>query len=256
MTDTPLKVEQLNDGRLLKLVLARPKANIIDAEMIRALQNAFDEYREQADLAAVLLCAEGANFSFGASVEEHLPDQCEQMLRKLHQLIIGMLDYPVPILVAIKGFCLGGGLEVAIAGDLLFAAPDAKFGQPEIQLGVFAPAASCLLPERIGQTHAEDLLWSGRSVDAEEALAMGLLQAIDDDPERAAMAYFESYLAPRSSCALRHAVWAAKQDFVIRMKEKLAAVEARYLQELMSSHDAVEGLNAFIEKRPAHWLHK
>jgi cyclohexa-1,5-dienecarbonyl-CoA hydratase len=256
MTNTPLKVEQLHEGRLLKLVLARPKANIIDAEMIAALQSAFDEYKAQSDLAAVLLCAEGPNFSFGASVEEHQPDQCGQMLQSLHQLILSMLEYPVPILVAVQGFCLGGGLEVAIGGSLIFASPDAKFGQPEIQLAVFAPAASCLLPERIGQAHAEDLLWSGRNADAEEALRMGLIKTIDEDPEQAALAYFESHLASHSSCALRHAVWAAKHDFIIRMKEKLAAVETLYLQELMSSHDAVEGLNAFIEKRPAHWLHK
>ena len=256
MTDTPLKVEHPRDGRLLKLVLNRPKANIVDAEMIAALQSAFDKNITQTDLSAVLLCAEGPNFSFGASVEEHQPDQCEQMLKSLHKLIISMLECSVPVLVAVQGFCLGGGLEVAIAGDLLFAAPDAKFGQPEIQLAVFAPAASCLLPERIGRAHAEDLLWSGRNADAEEALSMGLIKSIDEDPEQIALSYFDKHLASHSSCALRHAVWAAKQDLIVRMKEKIAVVEKRYLEDLMSSHDAVEGLSAFIEKRPAKWTHQ
>ncbi len=158
MSDSPLRTQLDREGRLLNLVLSRPKANIIDAEMITALQAAFEKHRTQNDLGAVLLSAEGPNFSFGASVEEHLPDQCEQMLKSLHQLIITMLEYPVPILVAVRGFCLGGGLEVAIGGSFIFASPDAKFGQPEMQLAVFAPAAACLLPERIGQANAEDLL--------------------------------------------------------------------------------------------------
>ncbi len=256
MSNSPLKVELQKDGRLLNIILARPRANIVDAEMIAALQDAFNEHETLSDLAAVVLSAEGPNFSFGASVEEHLPGQCEQMLKSLHQLIITMLEYPVPILIAVRGFCLGGGLEVALGGSFLFAAADAKFGQPEIQLAVFAPAASCLLPERIGHANAEDLLWSGRNADADEALRMGLVQSIDDDPLEAALAYFDKHLAAHSSCALRHAVWAAKQDFVIRMKAKLALVEARYLEDLMKSHDAVEGLNAFVEKRSASWLHK
>lgn len=256
MNDSPVRTEMDTGRRLARIVLARPKANIVNAEMIAALQSVFDEYRTRQDLGAVLLTADGPNFSYGASVEEHLPGQCEQMLRELHALIITMLDYPVPVLVAIRGFCLGGGMELAIAGNFLFASPDAVFGQPEIQLAVFAPAASCLLPERIGITRAEELLWSGRNADANEALHMGLVMDISEDPVEAAMAWYERYIAPHSSCAMRHAVWAAKQDYVSRMKDRIARVEARYLQDLMSSHDAVEGLNAFIGKRRAAWKHK
>jgi cyclohexa-1,5-dienecarbonyl-CoA hydratase len=256
MNASPLVIQTDRDERLLRLTLARPKANIIDAEMIAALQTALDEHSNRAELAAVLLSAEGPNFSFGASVEEHLPEQCEQMLKSFHRLIVSMLDYPVPILVAVRGFCFGGGMEVACAGSLMFATSDANFGQPEIQLGVFAPAASCLLPERIGRAQAEDLLLSGRSIQADEALRIGLINAIADDPDTAAIDYFDKQIAPRSSCALRHALRSARFDLVARVKEKLAAVEQCYLQDLMSSHDAVEGLNAFIEKRPAVWKHK
>ena len=146
----PLKVWFDRDGTLLRLRLDRPKANIVDAEMIAGLDGALAEHLDNAGLAAVLLDATGPHFSFGASVAEHMPDQCADMLKALHGLVRRMLESPVPILVAINGQCLGGGLEVALAGQLLFAAPDASLGQPEMQLGVFAPAASCLLPERIG----------------------------------------------------------------------------------------------------------
>jgi cyclohexa-1,5-dienecarbonyl-CoA hydratase len=241
------------EGRLLLLTLARPKTNIVNAEMIAAIQAALDENADRSELAAVLITAEGPNFSFGASVEEHLPEQCEQMLKTFHHLIMTMLEFPVPIICAIRGFCLGGGMEVACAGNIIFVAPDANFGQPEIQLGVFAPAASCLLPERIGRAQAEDLLFSGRTIDAEEAFRIGLINEIADDPETAALEYFDKRIAPLSSCALRHAVWSARVDMIDRVKTKLAKVEQHYLVNLMSSHDAVEGLQAFIEKRTAEW---
>ena len=128
MTDGPLKVSLERGGQLLELRLARPKANIIDATMIQALDAALEEHVASAGLKAILLSAKGPHFSFGASVEEHLPDQCAAMLESFHKLIIRMVDSPVPILVAVHGQCLGGGLEVATAGHLIFASPDSKMG--------------------------------------------------------------------------------------------------------------------------------
>lgn len=253
MSDSPLKVWLEKDGALLRMRLARPKANIVDAAMIAALQAALTEHLPSARLRAVLLDAEGQHFSFGASVEEHLPDSCAAMLKTLHALVVQMLECPVPLLVAVRGQCLGGGLEVAAAGNLIFAAPGAMLGQPEIRIGVFAPAASCLLPERIGKTRSEDLLFSGRSITAEEAFRIGLVTAVVEDPELAAVAYFDEHLAGLSASSLRFAVRAARIGVLERTKEKIAAVEKLYLEELMSTHDAVEGLSAFLAKRPAVW---
>ena len=240
-------------GALLRLTLNRPKANIVDAGMIAALDAALADHRDRRDLKAVLLGAEGPHFSFGASVEEHLPESCEAMLKSLHALVRTLLEYPVPVLVAIRGQCLGGGLEVAMAGHHLIAAPDAALGQPEMMLGVFAPAASCLMPERIGQSRAEDLLLSGRSVSGTDALAMGLVDDIADDPEGAALGYFDKHLAAKSASSLRMAVRAARAGFTKRVIARLHEVEDLYLNELMSTRDAVEGLEAFIAKRPASW---
>ncbi len=250
---SPLKDWFEAEGRLLRLRLNRPKANLIDAEMIAALETALVKHLRNDKIAAVLLDAEGPHFSFGASVEEHLPDRCEAMLHSLHRLILRMVESPVPILVAVRGHCLGGGLEVAMAGHLLFVAPDAHLAQPEMKLGVFAPAASCLLPELIGPARAVDLLLSGRGIAGNEAVTMGLAREAASEPERAALAYFEEHLKPKSASSLRHAVRAARLDFCARVRAKIERVERIYLDELMATHDAVEGLNAFLEKRAAQW---
>ena len=253
MTDSPLKVWLDRDDSLLRLRLARPKANLVDAAMIAALEHALADHASNPNISCVLLDAEGPHFSFGASVEEHLPGQCADMLSSLHGLIIKMIEYPVPILAAVQGQCLGGGLEVVCGASQIFAATDAKFGQPEIKLAVFAPAASCLLPERIGQANAEDLLFSGRSISAEEALRMGLVQAVDQSPETAALNWFDENLAQLSSSSLRFAVRAARLQSLERIKKKIAQVEQLYIDELMKTHDALEGLTAFVEKRTASW---
>jgi cyclohexa-1,5-dienecarbonyl-CoA hydratase len=256
MDAAPIRIWLEREARLLRLRLARPKANVLDAAMVEALDGAFVAHGGNPDLHAVLLDAEGPNFSFGASVEEHLPQSCAAMLANFHALALRVLRSGVPVLVAIRGQCLGGGLELACAGHLLFAAPDARLGQPEIQLGVFAPAASCLLPERIGLAQAEDLLLSGRSIGADEAHRMGLVNAVAEDPEATALAYFDQHLAPRSAHSLRHAVRAARHDMADRVASKLGALERSYLDELMRSHDAVEGLRAFLGKRPAQWRNR
>lgn len=253
---SPLKVWIEAEGRLLRLRLSRPKANLIDAQMIAALDAALAEHLGNANISAVLLDADGPHFSFGASVEEHLPDQCAAMLKGIHALVLRLVEAPLPVLVAVRGQCLGGGLEVAMAGHLMFLAPDAVLGQPEMKLGVFAPAASCLLPELIGPSRAFDLLISGRSINAAEAVAMGLARETAADPEAAALAYFNEHVAPKSASSLRLAVRAARGDLVVRIKAKIAEVERLYLDELMKTHDAVEGLEAFIAKRAVQWQHR
>ncbi len=255
MDASPLRTSVERDGGLLRLTLARPKANIVDAAMIAALHADLERHATDRAIRGVLLDAEGPHFSFGASVEEHLPATCATMLRGLHALILAMLAFPVPILAAVRGQCLGGGLEVAMASSLIFAAPDAQLGQPEMKLGVFAPAASVLLPYRVNAAAAEDLLLSGRSVGAEEARAIGLVHTIADDPAAAALAWFDTHLAPKSASSIRHALQAARLARLPAIRDALAAVERLYLQRLMKTRDANEGLAAFLARRSPAWEH-
>lgn len=250
---SPLRVWTERDGALLRLRLARPKANLIDVAMTEAIGSALAAHESDPHLRAVLLDHEGPHFSYGASIPEHMPEPCAAMLRGMHGMVLRMVEYPLPILVAIRGWCLGGGLELACAGHLLFAAPDAKLGQPEIKLAVFAPAASCLLPERIGQAKADELLFSGDHVDATQALTIGLVNHVAEDPQVAALAWFDGHLAPHSASALRRAVQASRRDYAARIREKLAWVERYYLDDLMRLEDPVEGLTAFMAKRKPVW---
>jgi cyclohexa-1,5-dienecarbonyl-CoA hydratase len=252
-TSPPLRVWTERDGTLLRLRLARPKANLIDVAMTEAVDAALAAHADDQHLRGVLLDHEGPHFSYGASIPEHMPEPCAAMLAGMHAMVRRMVEFPLPVLVAIRGWCLGGGLELACSGHLLFAGADAKLGQPEIKLGVFAPAASCLLPERIGQAKADELLFSGDHVDATQALAIGLVNHLADEPEVAALQWFDTHLATHSGSALRRAVHASRADYARRIRDKLAWVEKYYLDDLMRLEDPIEGLTAFMAKRKPVW---
>ena len=250
----PVTVEKLDDGAWWRLTFGGSKGNILDGRVMAALTDRFHQALVEPSLKAIVIQGAGDHFSFGASVQEHLPDHVETMLAHFRELIEAALDSSIVILAAVRGQCLGGGLELASVAHRIFAHGSAKLGQPEIALGVFAPAASVLLPMRIKRAHAEDLCLTGRLVSAREACDMGLVdEVVDGDPTEAALAWARAHLAARSASSLRFAVEAVRQDMVARVKAQLPFVERLYLRELMTSGDAVEGLTAFLEKRPAHW---
>jgi cyclohexa-1,5-dienecarbonyl-CoA hydratase len=252
-TTPSIRVERHEQGAVVALRLARPKANVLDAAMLAALDAAAAQAAAEPHVKALLLCAEGPHFSFGASVEEHLPGREAGMLAAIDGLLGRLLALRLPILAAVRGQCLGGGLELASVAQRIVAAPDARLAQPEIVLGVFAPAASVLLPARLGQARADDLLLSGRGVGADEALRMGLVDDVAADPEAAALAWVRAHLLPKSAASLRFAVGAARGALAERFAREIAGQERIYLSQLMSTADALEGLRAFVEKRPPVW---
>jgi len=251
-----LKVESILEGRALELCLDAPPANVINAAMIAEMREALDRAVSDPSLAAVHLSHSGKHFSFGASVEEHLPGQFEGMIKGFHALCLKLAELPVPLVASVGGQCLGGGLELVLFSTQLFLGPKAKLAQPEIQLGVFAPVASCLLPARMGSAQAESFLLSGRSVGSEEALRLGLAQAVAEDPAASAREWIETQLVPHSAFALRQALAAARAGWLPSFRAQLAQVESRYLKELMAGADPEEGLRAFVEKRSPSWRHQ
>jgi cyclohexa-1,5-dienecarbonyl-CoA hydratase len=254
--DAPILLSTLEeDGSLLRLTLSRPKGNIIDREMVQALRAEVAAVKSWPPVRTILIHGAGKHFSFGASVEEHQPTVVSDMLPEFHALFRELLDCGRVLLAAVSGQCLGGGLELAAFCQRVFASPGSTLGQPEIKLGVIAPVASVILPMRIGQARAEDLLLTGRSLDAQEALAFGLIDELVPDPVEAARAWHREHIQPLSAAALGYAVGAARTRLRRALRDDLADVERHYLSDLMSTHDAPEGILSFLEKREPLWTH-
>lgn len=240
--------ERLEGGDVLRLLLDEPKGNILGSElveeMLRHLQDA--PWRE---IKVLIVAGKGGRFSYGASIEEHLPEQIGAFLRRFHRLLRCWLTLHRPTIAVVEGPCLGGGLELALACQRIIAHPDASFGQPEIRLGVFAPVASLLLPERVGQRRAEDLLLDGHRIHAAEALELGLVDRVTEDPMAAALEEARERWLPQSTTALHFALRAARWSANERFLRHLEGVERLYLDELMRTADAEEGVRAFLDKR-------
>jgi cyclohexa-1,5-dienecarbonyl-CoA hydratase len=255
MSTTAARLEYIHEGRIARIVMAAPKANILDRAMIATLDRYVGSLQSRADLHAIVVGADGPHFSFGASVEEHLPDQIAGTLEALHGLLRAIVDLPAPTIAAVRGQCLGGGFELALACDLLIAEESAALGCPEIKLGVFPPAASALLAARIGSGRAASIVLSGESINGADAAAAGLVARVapagwlETDLE----AWLGATFLPRSPAALRFAAQAVRRAVHRAIQEDLGALERLYLDQLMGQPDAVEGIRAFLERRQPRW---
>jgi cyclohexa-1,5-dienecarbonyl-CoA hydratase len=245
-----------NDARTLATItFVQPTGNILTAEVVVALSKALHEVRREPHLRCVAIAGEGADFSFGASVAEHRAKDIDRVLPLAHALIADLLETPAPTAAIVRGRCLGGGFELALACDYIFAGDDATFGLPEIALGVFPPAASVLLPLRVGAARALSAILGGQTATSNEWRPHGLIEHVWPRGECATefAAWFSRTLAPHSAEALRHAARAARRALVRAVREDLPEVERLYLQDLMRSHDATEGIDAFLAKRAPRW---
>ena len=178
---TIVALERTHGGAVAHVELRGGKGNILTAEMMREVRYTLAGLAHDHTVKVVILSGEGNHFSFGASVAEHTRELAEEMLREFHGLILDVAKLDLPIVTCVSGMCLGGALELALSGHLIFADATAVFGQPEITLGVFAPPASVLLPLRLGFARAEELLVTGESITAARALEIGLVNKLFDD---------------------------------------------------------------------------
>jgi len=232
--------------------LFHEKGNIVTAEMVDALRAGLEAIADNPHLKLITIAGAGRDFSFGASIPEHAPGRIADVLPAMHRLVHDLLDAPAVTAAVVRGRCLGGGFELALACDFIFAAEDAAFGLPEIALGVFPPAASALLPLRVGAAHATRAIVTGENRSAAEWHDAGLVAfvAAADALETHVDRWFAEHLAPRSAAALRYAAAAARTDLVARVRETLPELERLYLDDLMQTHDAIEGIAASMD-RPA-----
>ncbi len=239
------------DGSVHTITLDSPPGNVIDIALCGQLRRAIESAADFKAGKVLVLRGAGRHFSFGASVEEHLPETAAEMLDAVGGVIRDLVRFPYPTVVGIQGSCLGGGLELALACGIIIAEEGATLASPEIQLGVLAPVATALLSGRA----AEDLLLTGRSVSGEEAHRLGIVNVLasNGDLDGAVDAFVNEHFVPRSAAALRMATMAIRGRDQAIIEARLEAAEKLYLEEVLPSHDGVEGIKAFMEKRQPVW---
>lgn len=243
-------------GGIGRITLDNPPVNVLTRGVLAELRGALERLAADETLCVLLLLAEGKHFSAGADVAEHLPPVFEEMIPEFVETVRALDAFPVPVIAAVQGRCLGGGLELVLAADIVVAAEGATFGQPEIGLAVIPPIACAWLPTRTGRGVAADLVFTGDALDARTAERAGLVRRVVPDAELADDAgALAARIARHSAAALRLAKRALRfgQD---APGEALAAAGALYVNDLMATADAREGLAAFVEKRPPTWVHR
>jgi cyclohexa-1,5-dienecarbonyl-CoA hydratase len=251
-----IKLDFQHEKSVARIILNSPKGNVLDSIMMSELTQVFRELKTMNSIKAITFEGEGDHFSFGASVEEHKKELAGEMLKSFHGLFYSIIDLSIPTIAKISGQCLGGGMELALICNLLFADRSSRLAQPEIMLGVFPPPASILLPLKISSSKAEELLLTGKTITAEEGKALGLINEVYDDKhslEIGVNEFIQKYLLPKSASSLKFAVKAARANMNDIICEKLNALESIYVNELMETKDANEGINSFLEKRKPVW---
>ena len=180
MSVRAVRVDTTTEGTIV-LRLDRPPGNVLGIDLCRQLRQEIATAADDPAAKLLVVASEGEHFSFGASVEEHLPEQAEEMLAAMGELVGALYSHPYPTLAAIRGRCLGGGFEVALACDMLVAEESSIMAAPEIRLGVFAPAATVLLQAGVPRCVAAEVLLTGRDLSAAEALQFGLINRVVAD---------------------------------------------------------------------------
>lgn len=238
-----------NNG-IARVIMNKPPLNVVDIAMMEELIAALKPLREDRSTNVIVLAAQGKAFSAGVEVADHTPDRVDSMIAKFHGIFRMLWSLEQPVVAAVQGAALGGGCELAIGCDFIVASEKAKFGQPEIKLGVFAPIATLLLPRLIGRMKANELLLTGDTIDAREAERVGLVNLVA--PVEGFDAAVNGFVG-RLSCLSGAAVRYAKRAIALGLASGLNEIERYYLNDLMRSSDANEGLKAFMEKRSPVW---
>jgi cyclohexa-1,5-dienecarbonyl-CoA hydratase len=244
------------DG-IAQLTLDHPPVNILTRAVLGELRTHAADLAGAPDLRVLVLRAAGKHFSAGADVGEHLPPTFRDLIPEFTATVRALWDFPLPVIAAVRGRCLGGGFELVQPADAIVAGEGAQFGHPEIALGVFPPAACALLPGLCGPARAASIVLGGASLSSREACGYGLVAEVvpDDAVDTAALALAGRW-ARHSAAALRAAKRALRAAANRPAAEALDAAARIYVDDLMRTRDAVEGLEAFVAKRPPVWEHR
>jgi len=244
------------DG-VARITLARPKHNVFDIEMMTEFNTELDLLSIDTELKCAVILGEGPSWCAGVEVADHKPEMVSEMIAVFNGIFERIDKIEVPVIAGVHGACLGGGMEVAIACDVIVAAKSASFGQPEIKLGFFPPYAAIRLPQLIGPAKAIEVCTTGRRYSAEEARQMGFVgYVVDDDNLTGTLDRLIGDIRAASPLIIRLNKRAVKKHLGLNFQEALDGVSDLFLNELMKTEDTLEGIRSFEEKRRPQWKNK
>ncbi|WP_100401022.1 enoyl-CoA hydratase/isomerase family protein [Bacillus sp. FJAT-44742] len=244
------------EDHIASITLAREPVNILNIQMMKEISEALEIVISRNDLNALVIRAEGKAFSAGVAIEDHVGELAEPMIHAFHKLFHQLSKVPIPTIGVVEGAAIGGGCEVASFCDITVASRSSKFGQPEINLGLFPPVSAAYFPWLMGYNLTMELLLTGRTLKAEEAKEYGLINTVvsEEEVESYVHELLESMKA-KSREALKLTKKAVRTSMAVSITGAISEVEQIYLQELMKTNDAKEGLSSFMEKREPVWSH-
>ncbi len=241
------------EHRTAWLTLDRPPLNILDTSMMQALDAVLGRVLPKCDF-VIFQGAGPKAFSAGAEIADHTPERVEKMLSAFHAVFRRLAAADCLKIAAVHGYCLGGGMELATFCDFVLATESAQFGLPEIKLGCFPPVAMVTLPQLIGMRAAVHLILTGNQIGAAEACRLGLVTRVVPDVELpVALDNLLEELRKLSPSVLHLTSKTLGRLHFADFAKQLEEAERVYLSMLMRTHDAREGILAFLERRPPIW---
>jgi cyclohexa-1,5-dienecarbonyl-CoA hydratase len=255
MVYTYIKAEQ--EGGIARIIFNRPKHNMLSIAMIKEINLELEKLLVDNSLKCLVFSGDGASFCAGVDVADHKPEVVDDMITTFNRLFELVAQCEIPTIAAVHGYCLGGGMEVAIACDMIIAAKGASFGQPEIKLGFLPPYAAIRLPKLVGQAKALEICITGKRYTAEEARSLGFVsQVADDDKFSAEVEKLIGEIKSSSPIIIRLNKRAVRQNLDKGFAEALADSGDLFLKGLAKTEDFQEGMNSYFEKRKPEWKNR
>lgn len=250
-------VRSQSSAGVARITFARPKHNVLNIEMMRELIAEFEKLKSDKDLKCVVIAGEGPSWCAGVEVADHKPEQVNAMIAAFNRMLELIEGQEVPTIAAVHGACLGGGMEAAIACDIVVAGKSAVLGQPEIKLGFFPPYAAIRLPHLVGPAKAIEICTTGKRYLAEDAKAMGFVSyCVEDQRLGETLDSLVQEIQHASPLIIRLNKQAVKQHAGLAFPAALKGVSDLFLNTLMKTADTLEGIASFEQKRKPVWKNK
>lgn len=240
-----------------RIVLNRPPANVMNIEMMTEITKFLESLYNQDHIKVIIFSSSGRFFSAGVDMADHAPQRVFELLEAFHGIFLTLRELARPTIAVVNGPALGAGCELATFCDLVVASENAKFGQPEIRVGVFPPIAAVVFPSLLGRKKTMELILTGDTIGAQEALELGFVnRVVPHDKLEAFVDELVSRIMANSGSVLQMTKMALIAGEGLNFQEALKRVQDIYLNHLMPLEDTKEGLSAFLERRTPTWKDK